>query len=241
MRRAGLVATAAVALSLTACRAESHRGSHAPVEAPVSAANAIPDAPLNGTLHGTQFVLRDARYVVDRRVGFAHTDLKLSAGKAESPCGPIAPARAASVWLRLEGEPLVGATEFKVNPAGEVSSTAPTGGDAGAARSWSVHYQVFEDERWTGVGEGSAVVSIRELGPDGRLSGGLAVCFSDDRKSCVSGSFDAQSCPPTIDQPVRGALPAESPPPQFKLQLLDTGSAPDAAAPRAGAPLGPHR
>lgn len=211
MSRVGLLIAAGVVLA--ACRDEGHRTSHKPVEPPVASVNAIPDAPLNGTLRGAQFVLRDARYIVDRRVGYAHTDIKLSAGKADSPCGPISPAHAASVWLRLEGEPVTGAKEFRLAP-----------GDPGP---WSVHYQLFEDERWTGIGEGSALVSIREPGPDGRLSGGLGVCFSDDRQSCVSGSFEAQSCPMSIDQPVRGALPAEAIPARYRLQMLDAGFAPD--------------
>jgi hypothetical protein len=179
--------------------------------------NAIPDAPVNGTLRGIPFVVRDARYVVDRRVGYAHTDIKLSAGKSESACGPISPARAASVWLRLEGEPMTGGAEFRLAP-----------GDRG---SWSVHYQVFEGDRWSGIGEGSALVSLREPGPDGRLSGGIGVCFSDDRKSCVSGSFVAQSCPTNFDLPVRGALPSEAIPPRFRLQVLDAGFARDGSQP----------
>lgn len=209
-RATALIALAALAVPLfTACREEAHRSSHPPVAPPVSDAISIPDAPVSGTLHGTQFVVRDARYIVDRRVGYVHTDIKLSAGKAETPCGPILPAHAASVWLRLEGERLSGANELRLAP-----------GDAGP---WSIHYQVFEDERWFGVGDGSAIVSIREPGAEGRLSGGIGVCFPDDRKSCVSGSFEAQSCPPSIDQPVRGALPAEAVPPRYRLQLLDAG------------------
>jgi hypothetical protein len=235
MTRAGLLA-AAVAVGLLGCRSESHRAPPRPVEPPVAQASAIPDAPLNGTLHGVQFVLRDARYIVDRRVGYAHTDIKLSAAKSETPCGPTVPARAASVWLRLQGEPLTGAKEIRLAP--------------GEESPWSVHYQVFEDERWFGVGEGSAVVSIRELGPDGRLSGGIAVCFSDDKKSCVSGSFDAQSCPTSLDQPVRGAVPAEATPPNFRLQMFDAGAAFDAGAvfdagaarpPQGSAPPAPPR
>jgi hypothetical protein len=212
MSRAKLVATAGVLVMVAACRDEAHRTSHKAVEPPVVSANAIPDAPVNGILRGVPFVLRDARYVVDRRVGYAHTDIKLSAGKADSPCGPIAGAHPASVWLRLEGEPITGSKELRLNP-----------GDTGP---WSVHYQIFDADGWIGVGEGSAIVSIREPGPDGRLSGGLAVCFADDRKSCVSGSFDAQSCPPSIDQPVRGAVPVEAIPPRYRLKMLDAGVPP---------------
>ncbi len=194
--------------ALAACREEAHPR-HAPAEPPVASPNAIPDAPVNGTLHGTQFVLREARYVVDRRVGYQHTDLVLSAGTAGAPCGPIEPAHATSVWLRLEGEPLARAAEVRLAP-----------GDPGP---WSVHYQIWDDDHWLGVGEGGALLAIREPGPDGHLSGGLAVCFSDDKRSCVSGSFDAQSCPPSIDQPVRGALPVEAIPARYRLVMFDAG------------------
>lgn len=75
---------------LGACRPESHAPSRRPVEPPVESPNGIPDAPLNGTVHGTPFTVRDARYVVDRRIGYAHTDILLSSAKADTPCGPLA-------------------------------------------------------------------------------------------------------------------------------------------------------
>jgi hypothetical protein len=206
---AALIAAASLAL-VSACRDEVLRPASRAVEPPVVSASAIPDAPVNGTVHGAQFVLRDARYVVDRRVGFAHTDIKLSAGKAESPCGPILPGHATSIWLRLEGEPALGPPDFKLAP--------------GEDGPWSVHYQAFDGDAWMGVGEGSAIVSLREPGPDGRLSGGIGVCFMDDRKSCVSGSFEAMSCPPSIDQPVRGAVQPEAIPPRYRLKMFDAGA-----------------
>jgi hypothetical protein len=139
--------------------------------------------------------------VVDRRIGYAHTDIVLSSGKAESPCGAVSPAKSASVWLRLDG------TE-KVEPRDVHIGSNEEG-------PWSVHYQAFDGESWVGVGQGGAVLSIREATPDGRLTGGLAVCFADDEKSCVSGSFDAVSCPATIDQPVRGSAASEAVPAKY--------------------------
>jgi hypothetical protein len=216
------VAFAAASLALLpSCRDEVLRPAPHPVQPPVDSPSAIPDAPVNGTVHGAQFVLRDARYVVDKRMGFAHTDIKLSAGKSENPCGPIEPAHSTSVWLRLDGEPQLGSKDFKIAP--------------GDPSGWTVHYQAF-DERWMGVGEGAAIVTLREPGPDGRLSGGIAVCFVDDKKSCVSGSFEALSCPPSIDQPVRGAVQAEAIPPKYRLKMFDAGALPAAAAPDASAP-----
>ena len=203
--------TLALAALLAACRSESHPEVHPPAEPPVESPNAIPDAPVNGTVRGAPFTVRDARYVVDRRIGYAHTDIVLSAGKAESACGPINPARATSVWLRLEGGE-------KIEP----KDTRIGGGTAGP---WSVHYQVFDGESWTGAGEGSAVLSIRDTTPDGRLTGGLAVCFADGKKSCVSGSFDAVSCPTTLDQAVRGTPAPEAIPSRYlqALRAVDGG------------------
>jgi hypothetical protein len=199
MRRAILLLAA---LGVVACRPDTPPPSSVRVEAPVSSPDAIPDAPLGGTLLGKPFALRDARYVVDSRAGYQHTDIALSAGAADAPCFPVAPARSPSVWLRLEGPGAIEANDLTIAQDG--------------AGPWSVHYQVFDGERWVGVGQGSALLSIRDVAPDGRVSGGLAVCFADDAKSCVSGSFVAVSCPPTIDQPVRGAPPLEPPPPEAR-------------------------
>lgn len=196
---------------LSACQPESHVTEHKAVEPPVASPNAIPDAPLNGTLRSAPFVVRDARYVIDRRIGYEHTDIKLSSGKADAPCGPISPATATSVWLRLEGPDKIESKDMVLAP--------------GTPGTWSVHYQVFEGDRWIGVADGNAVLSMHEAGPDGRVTGGLAVCFADDLKSCVSGSFDAQSCPSSLDQAVRGAVPPEAIPEKYRLQLLDGGAA----------------
>ena len=155
--------------------------------------------------------MRSARYVVDRRVAYAHTDIVLSSGTAESPCAPVTPAQSTSVWLRLEGPGKVETTSTRVGP--------------GKDTTWAVHYQVHEGERWMGEGGGSALLSLHEPGPDGTLSGGLAVCFPDDAKSCVSGSFEAANCPPTIDQPVRGTPPPEAIPPQYLQQVSAAASA----------------
>ena len=151
MTRARLLLAVAV-LVLAACRDEAHRAPPKAVEPPVDSVTAIPDAPVNGTLHGTQFVLRDARVIVDRRLGYVHTDIKLSAGKAESPCGPTSPAHAPSVWLRLEGDTITGAKDLRLAP--------------GSPGPWSVHYQVFEGERWFGVVRGAELpAEHRPTGP----------------------------------------------------------------------------
>ena len=64
------------------------RSPHQPVEPPVASAGAIPDAPVNGTIRGAKFVAPATRATsLDHRVGYAHADIKLSAGSAEGACG----------------------------------------------------------------------------------------------------------------------------------------------------------
>lgn len=203
-------------VALAACRNDDVAPPPRAVEPPVATHGTIPEAPVSGTIAGAPFALRDARFIVDRRLGYAHTDIKLSSGKSETPCGPIAPAHATSVWLRLDGPAKVVTTDMKLEP--------------GKADAWSVHYQTWNGERWVGVADAAALVTIHEATPDGRLTGAIAVCFSDDAKSCVSGSFDAQSCPPSIDEPVRGTTPPEAIPEKYRLRMLSSG-APSAAPP----------
>lgn len=195
--------------ALASCRDEAHPPPPRAVDPPVASPEAIPEAPVSGRVHGVPFVMRDARYVVDRRLGYAHTDIQLSSGSADASCGPISPATATSVWLRLEGPERLESASMRVGP--------------GTSRRWTVHYQVFDGAAWVGVGDGSALLTLHEPGADGRLSGGIAVCFSDDTKSCVSGSFDAVACPPRIDQAVRGTPPTEAIPPAYVQRVRDAG------------------
>jgi hypothetical protein len=212
---------AVLVLSIAACRAESHPGPTGGVEPPLTSPAAIPEAPVSGTIGGAPFVARSARYVADRRVGYQRTDIQLSAGAAESACGPVVPANAPSVWIRLEGSAAIEAQELRPGP--------------GAGGPWSVHYQVFGEDGWVGVGNGSAILSVRELGLDGRVRGGLAVCFPDAAKSCVSGSFVAPSCPPRIDQAVRGAMAPEEIPAKY-LQPMRDAALPQGMSDAADAP-----
>jgi hypothetical protein len=195
----------ACAVLAVGCAEEAHSGAHKPVSPPVDKVDAIPDSPLGGTLRGVKFVVKDARYVPDRRVGYEHVDVKLSAGAAESACGEIKPAGSPSVWLRLEHKDMVATEELRVSP--------------GTESAWSVHYQLREDDAWVGSSEASAIAAIRASAGDGVVSGALAVCFADDAGSCVSGSFDALPCPPAIDAPVRGAVPLEAVPEKYKPKL----------------------
>jgi hypothetical protein len=185
------------------------------VEPPMGSIDGIPTAPVNGTLHGLVFVARDARYIVDRRDGYAHTDIKLSASALEAPCAPFRPDTTSSLWIRIDGPSPLETRDLRVGP--------------GLGRPYSVHYQVHDGERWIGVGNGSALLSLHAPGPDGHVAGAIAVCFPDRDKSCVSGSFDAVSCPSRLDLPARGAPPIEREPPPTR---ASSSAAPSASAPR---------
>lgn len=204
-----------IALLLVACRADTKAPVQVAADPPVSTPSAIPEAPVSGTIHGAPFVARDMRWVLDDRIGYAHVDLALSAGKAESACGEIAPAKPASVWLRLEGKHEIRPNELRLDE----------GADASEGEAWSVHYQVFDRDHWVGLAAKKALLVLHGVSPDGRLSGGLAVCFGDEQKSCVSGSFDATSCPPRIDQPVRGTQQPERIPKEYLERMLLDGGA----------------
>ncbi len=225
MSRKRLLLSAAVALLGAGCRKELHVTKYAPVEPPVTKIDAIPDAPVSGTLRGASFRLKDARYVVDHRMGYERVDIKLSAGAPESACGPVKPSDASMVWLRREKSDELETQELHLDP----SKPGP----------WSVHYQVHTPDGWVGSAEGYATVTLRASDPDGKLSGGLSVCFSDDQQSCVSGSFDALPCPWGIDKPVRGALVAEAIPEKYRKKWGEGGSASSEPAPSASASAAP--
>jgi hypothetical protein len=165
---------------------------------------------VSGTLRGAKFMVKDARYVPDHRAGYQRTDIELSAGRAESPCGEIKPAGAPSVWLRLERSDQVETQEVRLEPENE--------------SPWSVHYQVREGDHWAGNGDGAALIGLRATGGDGVLYGSLAVCFADGTRSCVSGSFEARPCPASIDAPVRGAVPLEAVPARYQKAAASTAS-----------------
>src|ERR1019366_5155122 len=119
---------AVLVLSIAACRAESHPGPTGGVEPPLTSPAAIPEAPVSGTIGGAPFVARSARYVADRRVGYQRTDIQLSAGAAESACGPVVPANAPSVWIRLEGSAAIEAQELRPGPGAGGPGAPPWAG-----------------------------------------------------------------------------------------------------------------
>ncbi|MBI4702680.1 MAG: hypothetical protein HY744_16280 [Deltaproteobacteria bacterium] len=184
------------AIALAAC--DEPAPSSPPLEAvavapPCTSAEAIPDAPVAGTLRGVPFAARDMRYEIVRRPGGKgggpeRVDIKLSAAPASAPCGPRA-ADAPSVWIRLEGVRLA-PQELRRRADGEQAS-------------WSVHYQAREQGRWVGNGSGAALLVLRAVRPDYLVEGDLAVCFADGMGSCVSGSFSARYCPDPAEPVLR--------------------------------------
>ena len=158
---------------------------------PIAAsADAIPVAPLSGTINAKPFALVSAHYFIDRRLGFEHIDIKLSAGKSVRPCSAPVPDDAPSVWLRRTGSERLDVETVRVE-------TAKPG-------AWEVHYQFQQDEQWLGNGDAEALLVLHPLTADKRLRGELSACFADVSKSCVVGAFTADYCPISIDAPIRG-------------------------------------
>ena len=158
-----------IALGLAACQDEVHPKAPKDVAPPADSPESIPDAPLTGSIRGVPFKLGDARVVVDHRVNYLHTDIKLSGGSSEAACGEIKPKTPTSIWLRLEGDGKIEPGVLRFEPG------KPAGG-------WSIHYQVRDAERWTGSADGAAILRIRAATPDGLVVGDLAVCFGDGER-----------------------------------------------------------
>ncbi len=183
--------------SFGACKAEAPPEKYQ-VEPPPTSAETIPDSPLTGKIRGDEFKLANARYYVDRRLGYEKVDIKLSAGQAEDPCGPVMPRESTMVWIRHWGPEPMQKLEARIDP----SQPGP----------WEAHYQVRVEKNWLGNGTSSALLVIREVSPDLSLHGEIKLCFADKDKSCVAGTFVATYCPIRIDSPVRGTDAMERPP-----------------------------
>jgi hypothetical protein len=202
-RRIWLILVGCAAIS-AACDQRPAPAAHDVQPAPTSP-DSIPEAPVSGTIRGRDFALRTATYIVDRRPGYEHVDIRLSAGEALSPCEPAPDAT--SVWLRRKALREIQATQVHIAP--------------GDQSPWEVHYQLKDAGHWVGNGDAAALIVINTVRSDLKLQGELWSCFADGQKSCVSGSFVATYCPIRIDAPIRGVEGMERPP------------APSASAPSA--------
>ncbi len=187
----------AVVMLAAAChRADDEQEVRPPAVAPESM-DAIPDGPLAGMLRRQEFEHQVATYVVDRRRGYEHFDIRLAAQQAEDPCARGPGAGGTSVWVRRWGASAIEAATVRLTP--------------GKESEWEVHYQQQEQEQWVGNGEASALLVLAPPGPDLTVRGELWACFADAHQSCVSGTFQARYCPIKIDQPIRGTRLMERP------------------------------
>jgi hypothetical protein len=160
-------------------------------------AAAIPTSPIEGKLRGQPFVVRDARYRVDRRPGHEHVDILLSDGEAKGPCGDLEPAEPPRIWLRRQGAAPLASQEIRIAQ--------------GQAAGWEAHYQLRQNGRWVAAGDGAAWLRLDVPDAGFTVRGALSVCFADGAGSCAAGAFVAHACPTEIDRPVRGVGPTESP------------------------------
>jgi hypothetical protein len=184
--------------------------------------DAIPEAPLSGSIHGQGFTVRSATYVVDRRPGYEHVDIRLSAAEAVEPCNEKTTATATSVWLRRKSAGELKATQARIAP------------NDGAV--WEVHYQAQVDGRWLGNGDACALIAVKTVAADLKAHGELWACFSDEFESCVSGTFVASYCPIVIDAPIRGIESMERPSAQAMASAHAAASA--EATPASSASVG---
>jgi hypothetical protein len=146
--------------------------------------DAIPAAPVHGTVHGEPFQLAEAWYRVVRFHGRERIDLILSEGHATRLCGESDPELARHVWLRFPGITRFAPGVARVDPPAQ----AP----------FSVHYEWTVDEKWRGHAGGSAVVALDTVEFD-RVTGRVRVCFDDAAQSCVEGGFRASECRNELD------------------------------------------
>lgn len=181
----------------TSCRREAPPVALQPAAAPTSTAS-IPLSPVSGRIAGRPFTVEAARYSIDRRPGYEKVEIELLAENPDKPCGDPAMKHVTSVWLRVGGVDAVRAETVRI--------------ESGKPGPWEAHYQVFDQKKWTGNGDASALISLSAPAPDMKLSGELSACFGDASKSCVAGRFEAIYCPIRIDALVRGSDAMERPP-----------------------------
>jgi hypothetical protein len=126
---------------------------------PHKTADSIPNGPVQGKVDGQPFAAVEARYIVDRRQGYEHTDIQLIAGKAKQPCGAVEPADAPRIWIRQGDGSRIAPGEVRLSP--------------GREGALSVHYDAKLDVRADGVIEGSIAVCFDDA-PKSCASGTFA-------------------------------------------------------------------
>lgn len=177
-------------VSALACTKPEESAIVEPKPAPASEKE-VTSATLGGTLVGSPFSIQSARYAYEHRHGFEKVDISLSLAASDGPCGELDPANASSIWIRRAGPESLKPETVRLSPKDE--------------GPWQVNYQVHDEHGWHGNGEASALIVIREVGKDLKLSGSLWACFADATGSCVEGRFVAEQCAIRLDAPVRGS------------------------------------
>ncbi|MBZ0118159.1 MAG: hypothetical protein K8H88_14250, partial [Sandaracinaceae bacterium] len=168
-----------IALLLCACSEPS------PVPLPSMGEVALPEGgeALRGSIAGSNFALRDARFrVVDaehrRRVDLVFAD------RAIERCGlPIHRPETTVVWARLPDRASVETGPFELE---------------GEPGDLEVHYERPDGRAFVTSHRAVARLRIESVEPNA-ITGRMRACFADEDRSCVGGTFTARPCFSRID------------------------------------------
>lgn len=140
------------------------------------------DEGVSGRVAGEPFEARDQRFVVVSREGRERVDLRFSDRPIER-CGlPIA-RDDRRVWIRFAGR-------TALEPG-----TYERIGDEG---DFEVHYELPAERGVRSVHRGVGRIEVRHVGPRA-VEGLVNVCFADEERSCVAGTFRATACLSRVD------------------------------------------
>jgi hypothetical protein len=143
----------------------------------------IPAHQVTGTVYGAPFQAADARVRVQTMPGRQRLDLLLSDIPIER-CGLPLASKGRRVWLRLPGTPKL--------------DGSPLRAELGQTDLASTHYELLIGGQWLGHAGGAVLLGLRASG-FGRYAGALWTCFDDDKRSCVTGRFEATACRSELD------------------------------------------
>jgi hypothetical protein len=196
------IRSAIVTLALAALAGACRQSAEPPpdrAKPAAQSAEAIPEGPVSGYIRNKPFAVQRAVYMIDRRPGYEHTDIKLYSTSIHDPCATVPADEGPTVWIRYSGAGALEPTTIRL--------------DQDDAGPWEVNYQIREGLRWAGNGDTAALLVLRAKAKDGRIGGELSASFADAWSSRVSGSFTATECAVSIDAPVRGIAAQERPAP----------------------------
>lgn len=138
-----------------------------------------------GTIGGEAFSAADVRFRVTSFPGRERVDLWIADRPIER-CGLPVQREHTLVWARFAGRTELAAGTYEL-----------AGGEG--EDELEVHYErPGEGRSIDAVHRGRARIEITEASP-ARLAGRLRICFADEARSCVGGSFEATPCLSRID------------------------------------------